>query len=533
MRVVIYARYSSSMQREESIEAQVRACTEYIQKQKGWVLVGEYIDRAFSARSDQRPEFQRMIEDAKKHKFDAIVIHKLDRFSRDRYDHAFYKRELKHAGVTLYSVLENLDDSPESVILESVLEGFSEYYSKNLGREVMKGLYETARACKHTGGVPPLGYDVTHEGKYVINEAEAAAVRYIFEAYADGLGYTAIVDRLKAMGIRGKRGSIIAKNSLHDILCNEKYTGVYVYNRAVSKDAFGRRNGHANKPDEEIVKIPGGMPAIISADVWNRVRARMRVNKSGRHRAKEPYLLSGLIFCGKCGNLMTGNSRGVELKYYYECSGKKRLRECDAQGIERDQIENIVIEYLENLLSKETLDSVATWIAENARLYRKNAAAESKTIQRELVAVTKEAETLLDKIMSGLDSELARQRLADAEARKLHLEIKLSDIMAIAESAQRVTKTDVRLYLSQLKGIRQKERHEQAKIIRLFIARIEMHPADNNGERQLKITTKLDKLLDNKRTVKVELSLRHYYPHGTPYFIEQTVILGNKKEPAP
>ena len=273
------------------------------------------------------------------------------------------------------------------------------------------------------------------------------------------------------------------------------------------------------------------MPAIISADVWNRVRARMRVNKSGRHRAKEPYLLSGLIFCGKCGNLMTGNSRGVELKYYYECSGKKRLRECDAQGIERDQIENIVIEYLEDLLSKDTLDSVATWIAENARLYRKNAATESKIIQRELAAVTKEAEILLDKIMSGLDSELARQRLADAEARKLHLEIKLSDIMGIAESAQGVTKTDVRLYLSQLKGIRQKERHEQAKTIRLFIARIEMHPADNNGERQLKITTKLDKLLDNKRMVKVELSIRHYYPHGTPYFIEQTVILGSKKEP--
>ena len=105
------ARIALRCKGDESSEAQVRACTEYIQKQKGWVLVGEYIDRAFSARSDQRPEFQRMIEDAKKHKFDAIVIHKLDRFSRDRYDHAFYKRELKHAGVTLYSVLENLEFS--------------------------------------------------------------------------------------------------------------------------------------------------------------------------------------------------------------------------------------------------------------------------------------------------------------------------------------------------------------------------------------------------------------------------------------
>lgn len=287
MRAVIYARYSSSMQREESIEAQVRACADYINK-KGWALTGEYIDRAFSARSDQRPEFQRMIQDAKKRKFDYVVIHKLDRFSRDRFDHAFYKRELRHAGVALISVLENLDDSPESVVLESVLEGFSEYYSKNLGREVMKGLHETARACKHTGGVPPLGYDVGLDGKYIINEAEAAAVRYIFEAYADGVGYAAIVDRLKAMSIRGKRGGIIAKNSLHDILCNEKYIGVYVYNRSASKDAFGKRNGHANKPDDEIIRINGGMPAIVSMDIWKRVRARMQTNRSGRHRAKEP-----------------------------------------------------------------------------------------------------------------------------------------------------------------------------------------------------------------------------------------------------
>jgi len=124
MKAAIYARYSSTQQREESIEAQLRACAEYIGAQPGWTLTAEYIDRAFSARSDQRPEFQRMIEDAKRKRFDVLVIHKLDRFSRDRYDHAFYKRELRQAGVQLVSVLENLDDSPESVVLEAVLEGF-------------------------------------------------------------------------------------------------------------------------------------------------------------------------------------------------------------------------------------------------------------------------------------------------------------------------------------------------------------------------------------------------------------------------
>jgi len=181
IRAVIYPRYSSDNQREESIEAQVRACTEYC-KAKGYVIVGMYPDEATSARSDNRPGFQRMIADAKRGLFDVVVVHKLDRFSRDRYDHAFYKRELRQCGVRLESVLERLDDSPESVILEAMLEGISEYASKNLAREVMKGLRENALACKHTGGVPPLGYDVGEDRRYVLNEREAEAVHYIYTA---------------------------------------------------------------------------------------------------------------------------------------------------------------------------------------------------------------------------------------------------------------------------------------------------------------------------------------------------------------
>ncbi len=518
MRAVIYARYSSTMQREESIEAQLRACGEYIQRQSGWTLTGQYVDRAFSARSDQRPEFQQMIVDAKARKFDVLVIHKLDRFSRDRYDHAFYKRELRHAGVMLVSVCENLDDSPESVMLEAVLEGFSEYYSRNLGREVMKGLHETARACKHTGGVPPLGYDVGADGKYIINEREAAAVRYIFEAYVAGDGYSSIVDHIHLMGVRGKRGGVIAKNSLHDILANEKYTGVYIFNRSASKDAFGRRNGHANKAEDDILRIEGGMPVIITREMWTRAQSLMRKNKSGKHRAKEPYLLSGLLFCGQCGSGMVGSSRGnarsaTEIpRHYYECAGKKRQRVCDAQNVERDGIENAVIKYLENLLTKDSVDAVASWIVENARMYRKSAADESKALNKELTAATKEANALLDKIMSGMDSELARQRLADTEARKLHLEIKLTDLHAIAETSVGVTKMDVRRYLAQLKGLRSRPRDEQAKIIRHFIDRIEVFYDPDGGGRQFKIKTKLDKLLSSARIVTESLSLRQKSP---------------------
>ena len=142
-KVALYARFSSDNQRSESIDAQIRAMTSYC-KQHKFTIVDTYIDEAKSATTDRRPAFQQMISDSSNHNFDILLVHKLDRFARNRYDSAVYKRELKKNGVLVYSVLENLDDSPESIMMEAVLEGMSEYYSQNLAREVMKGMRETA-----------------------------------------------------------------------------------------------------------------------------------------------------------------------------------------------------------------------------------------------------------------------------------------------------------------------------------------------------------------------------------------------------
>ena len=194
--VALYARFSSDNQRTESIDAQIRAMEAYC-KQNGYIIVERYIDEAKSALTDRRPAFQQMISDSSNGSFNILLVHKLDRFARNRYDSAIYKRELKKNGVTVYSVLENLDDSPESIMMEAVLEGMSEYYSINLSREVMKGMRETALQCKHTGGRPPLGYDVDPvTRKLSINEKEAQTVKLIFRMYADGYGYSAILDTL-------------------------------------------------------------------------------------------------------------------------------------------------------------------------------------------------------------------------------------------------------------------------------------------------------------------------------------------------
>ena len=186
-KVALYARFSSDNQRAESIDAQLRAMRNYC-KDHNYIITETYTDEAKSATTDRRPAFQQMIADSSKKTFDIVLVHKLDRFARNRYDSAVYKRELRKNGVIVCSVLENLDNSPESIMMESVLEGMSEYYSQNLAREVMKGMRETALQCKHTGGKPPLGYDVDEDTKkLIINPYEAETVKLIFDMYSKGI----------------------------------------------------------------------------------------------------------------------------------------------------------------------------------------------------------------------------------------------------------------------------------------------------------------------------------------------------------
>ena len=219
----LYARFSSDNQRNESIDAQIRAIKEFA-KANGIMIVGEYIDRAKSATTDDRPDFQRMIEDSAKGNFRLVLVHKLDRFARNRNDSIVYRMKLQKNRVSLLSVLEPFDDDkPENIILQSVLEGMNEFYSRNLAREVRKGLKENALKCKHTGGLPPLGYDVDKNTRLlVINELEAEAVRFIYKSVLEGNGYSSIIIRLQQEGYKTKAGKSFGKNSLYEILHNPK-----------------------------------------------------------------------------------------------------------------------------------------------------------------------------------------------------------------------------------------------------------------------------------------------------------------------
>ena len=356
-RAVAYARFSSDLQREESIEAQTRAIQKYCDD-NGFVLLTVFADRGISGTSDKRPEFQKMISTATKGDVDAVIVHKLDRFARNRYDSAFYKNILKKNNVKLISVLENLQDSPESVILESVIEGMNEYYSLNLSREVRKGLQENALECKVTGGPPALGYSVDRNTqKYIINKYEAEAVRLIFRMYLEGYSYTEIIDTLNNKGYRTRRGIPFAKNSLYAILRNERYTGVYIYVKDSTKNPKGKYVRHGEYDPDAVIRIPGGIPAIISEDDFHRVQAKMkeRQHKAAKFSAKQEYLLSGKVYCGECGSPYAGNSRKPRpdhpLYISYKCTRRNQSdTKCNNPEINRDKLERLVLERLSGVL---------------------------------------------------------------------------------------------------------------------------------------------------------------------------------------
>lgn len=285
---VIYARYSSHNQREESIEGQLRECKRYAQRE-GIEVVGEYIDRAQSGKTDHRPQFQKMIKDAEKGRFSVVIVYKLDRFARNRYDSATYKAKLSRQGVKVVSAMEAVQDGPEGIILEAVLEGMAEYYSANLAQNIKRGMTENALKGMANGGGQCLGYCTGPDKKYQIDPAGADTVRLIFELYAQGNTYAAIIKQLNEQGRTTLRGKPFNKNSLGTILHNRRYIGEYVWGDIV---------------------VPGGMPQIIDRDLWERVQIRLssKERASARARGEYEYILSGKLFCGTCGEPMTGDS---------------------------------------------------------------------------------------------------------------------------------------------------------------------------------------------------------------------------------
>jgi site-specific DNA recombinase len=479
--VAAYARYSSENQNDASIDAQMLAIEKYC-KENGLHLVKTYIDRAKSATTDRRPAFLEMIGDSKLDLFDGIIFHKLDRFSRDTNDTAIYKRILRENGVRLISVLEHLDGSPESGITEALLSAMAEYYSKNLAREVMKGFTQNALKCKTTGGHPPLGYDIDRESKkYVLNETEAITIREIFKLYNEGSGYNKIIGELNAKGYKTKNGNYFGKNSIHDILCNEKYTGVYVFNRSASKAYDGTRNNHESKDDEDIIRVPGGVPTIISQEDFDKTQQRMKVNKRspGAYTAKETYLLSGLVFCGECGRRMTGNMRyggRNKTKFVsYKCGYRENYKACENKEIRREYLESYVLAELERLvLNDEAIPKLSQKLQEYQSKKKSQNDVEITAISAKLHDINVKIGNIVNAIANGYMQSIFKEKMSALEEEKALLETRLREIET-SNPAKKIDEAMLKKMIGMFQQfVREKNVPECKKFIQAFVQKVDV-----------------------------------------------------------
>lgn len=454
MQAIVYARYSSEKQDYNSIAAQLRAIHDYAKKHDIAVM-REYTDEAESATTDDRPGFLKMIDDVKtgRVKANLLLVHKLDRFARNRYDSAVYRKILKKAGIRLVAVDQPLDDKPESILLESLLEGLAEYYSRNLAIEVMKGMKENAYQAKFNGGIPPLGFDVVN-GYYAINEEEARVIRLIYSTFRQCRNYRIIQDRLNEQGYRTKAGRPFGKNSIYEILRNPRYAGCYVFNRAPTR-VDGKRNWHARKKEEEIIMIPNAIPAIIPEEEWREVQEILNGRKlktAPRQRSGVIYILTGKAVCGECGAAMVGDSsriRNGQVKRYYNCNRKLRTKECDNRQISKRILEGYVLGELErHFFAPESKEELVKKLVKLAREKDNREAEEEKELRKELAEVEGKIRSIVTAVESGADWKPFAERMKELLNRKEDLEVRLS---AIARPFKTVTEEKVMKYLSSLK----------------------------------------------------------------------------------
>ena len=417
---VIYARYSSDNQTEQSIEGQIRVCKEYA-KNNDIVIVNAYIDRAMSGRTDNRPAFRQMIADSEHAEWNYVLVYKYDRFSRNQYETAVHKKTLNNNGVKLVSVTEYLPDGAEGLLMESMFVSYAEYYSAELSQKVRRGMNETRLKGNFTGGVLIYGYKVENH-KVRIDEEQAKVVRYIYEQYSQGVYVKDIIDELTAKGIFN-HGEPFARNTIYNILKNEKYSGIYRYEDQVFDNMY---------------------PQIVPTELFEKVRRKINKNKHGSRSVKTVYLLRDKIKCGYCGRPISaecGTAKNGEVIRYYKCLGHKNQNGCKKSQVRKEILEKYVLDNIIEQLSKPaTLNYIAGRLLEiQERRIKENITLSNLT--KEIRQTENAINNIMQAIEQGGTSPTVMNRMRDLEAKLEELNKQMT--IEKSKSAFRLSKEDI------------------------------------------------------------------------------------------
>ena len=449
---VIYARYSSDNQSEQSIEGQLHVCEDYA-KSNNIVILDTYIDRAMSGTNDHRPAFQKMIADSKRKEWDYVLVYKFDRFSRKKVEMLKHKETLKQNGVTLVSATEYLPDTPERIIIESMFEGYAEYYSAELSQKVKRGMRETRLKGNFTGGNIIYGYKVENK-KVIIDEEKAEAVRFIYNQYSVGVYVKDIIAELTAKGILN-RGKPFARNTVYSILKNEKYSGIYRFEDQVFDNIF---------------------PQIVPTETFQAVRRKVESNRYGKSSTTTVYLLRHKLKCGYCGSSIAsegGTGRNGEVKRYYKCMGRRHGNGCKKSMLRKEFLEEFVVNAIASLLTdKRQMDAIVSELLKQQDIHFK----ENATLNL-LIREKRQCETSLENIMlaieKGIINNTTGKRMKELESKLEELEKKL--LVEKSKVSVKLTEKDIREFFVQALNLEPKLLISYlVKEVRLFDDKVEI-----------------------------------------------------------
>ena len=480
-KAVIYARFSSAKQTEQSIEGQLRICHQYA-KDNDLCVVKEYIDRAKSAKNDLRPSFQKMLADSYNHEFDFVIVYALDRFARDDGDHGTDKRILQRNGVLLLSATQQIGvnaDGTENlggILTEGIYVALAKYYSRELAQKVRRGQNESLEKKNFLGGTVLYGYRIVDK-KFVINESEAEVVREMFELYSKGESAFDIADIFKAKGVKNSLGKDFKPNGIIRMLQNLKYIGVFKYRSRVIEDY---------------------LPPIIDKHLFEVVQMRISNNKRNPAKAKAhtPYILTGKLYCGYCKELMigeAGTSRHGDVHYYYKCKTQKRhLGKCEKHTVRKREIEDLVIKStLDHILSNDIINDITEQLLKIQTENRNTA--ELEVLKQQLAEVNVYIKNMLTAIKKGVITKSTQEELERLETERAELEKNIT--VATHNTAPLLTRERIRFWFEQFSNFDFNDDGARQYLVTYFINRIILYDDrmiiiyNHNGDNRTELNT--------------------------------------------
>ena len=448
---ITYYRYSSHRQGEQSIEGQQAEAKRWAAA-NGFTIIKEYADRALTGTNDDREQFQLMLKELEQLRPEVLILWKVDRMGRNKEEIAFNKYRCKKFGTKVVYTAESIPDTPEGVILESVLEGMAEYYSLQLAQNIRRGQQISAAKCQSTGGNRALGYKTGPDKRFVIDPEGAAIVQQVFERYAQGESQAEIIRSLNDQGLRTLKNKPFTNNSLRTMIKNEKYIGVYTF--------------------KDLVRIEGGVPAIVSKELFKKAQEMLKVNKKApAHKwTYSDYILTEKLFCGMCGAMMigcSGTGKSGAKHNYYVCHNQRRKKICSKKAVRKGWIEALVLREIKTLLFD---DALIQYIAESTHQYylRENTnTAYTETLEANLKDVEKSLNNLLKAIEAGIINDTTKQRMDELSAQKSQIAASLE--FAKLNTSLQLTQDEILYFLLRFRELDFEDVEAQKRLISTFV----------------------------------------------------------------